>query len=84
MLHRLGFCGNLAEPTGLEPAPSGVTGRRYNQLNYGSSYKGRYGLPFITAFHGGRNRDRTCDISLVRAALYQLSYPPLILKGTEG
>lgn len=25
----------MAGPTGLEPAPSGVTGRRYNQLNYG-------------------------------------------------
>jgi hypothetical protein len=24
----------LAGSTGLEPAPSGVTGRRYNQLNY--------------------------------------------------
>ena len=27
----------VAEPTGLEPAASGVTGRRYNQLNYGSA-----------------------------------------------
>ena len=25
---------------------------------------------------GRRNRDRTCDLCLVRAALYQLSYPP--------
>jgi hypothetical protein len=24
----------LAGPRGLEPLPSGVTGRRYNQLNY--------------------------------------------------
>ena len=24
----------LAGPKGLEPSPSGVTGRRYNQLNY--------------------------------------------------
>ncbi len=29
----------LAERTGLEPAASGVTGRRYNQLNYRSSLK---------------------------------------------
>ncbi len=29
--------GFLAERTGLEPAASGVTGRRYNQLNYRSS-----------------------------------------------
>ena len=27
----------LAELTGLEPAASGVTGRRYNQLNYSSA-----------------------------------------------
>ena len=26
--------GGLAGRTGLEPATSGVTGRRYNQLNY--------------------------------------------------
>lgn len=65
----------MAGPTGLEPAPSGVTGRRYNQLNYG---------PMKTACHregeslisGRRNRDRTCGLSLVRAALYRLSYPP--------
>ena len=25
---------------------------------------------------GRRNRDRTCDLCLVRAALFQLSYPP--------
>ncbi len=24
----------MAGPMGLEPTPSGVTGRRYNQLNY--------------------------------------------------
>ena len=28
----------VAEPKGLEPSASGVTGRRYNQLNYGSAY----------------------------------------------
>ncbi len=27
----------MAEPTRLELAASGVTGRRYNQLNYGSA-----------------------------------------------
>ena len=28
---------NMAEPTGLEPATSDVTGRRSNQLNYDSA-----------------------------------------------
>ena len=30
----------MAEPTGLEPATSGVTGRHSNQLNYGSIRNG--------------------------------------------
>ena len=28
----------MAEPTGLEPATSSVTGKRSNQLSYGSRY----------------------------------------------
>jgi hypothetical protein len=28
----------MAEPTGLEPATSDVTGRRSNQLNYDSAF----------------------------------------------
>ncbi len=28
----------MAVLTGLEPAASGVTGRRYNQLNYSTKY----------------------------------------------
>ena len=55
----------LAEPTRLELATSGVTGRRSNQLNYDSS-----------TYCGGRNRDRTCDPRLVRPMLSQLSYSP--------
>ena len=29
---------HLAEPTGLEPATSGVTGQRSNQLSYDSNH----------------------------------------------
>ena len=29
----------MAEPTGLEPATSDVTGRRSNQLNYDSAFQ---------------------------------------------
>ena len=35
-------------------------------------------------FDGRRNRDRTCDLCLVRAALSQLSYPPDFLSSTGG
>ena len=31
------FADDVAEPTGLEPATSDVTGRRSNQLNYDSA-----------------------------------------------
>ena len=31
----------MAEPTGLEPATSDVTGRRSNQLNYDSAFSKR-------------------------------------------
>ncbi len=65
----------LAGSTGLEPAASGVTGRRYNQLNYDPSYIKLY-VKKKQEMHGGRNRDRTCDIQLVRLALSQLSYSP--------
>jgi hypothetical protein len=37
----------VAERTGLEPAASGVTGRRYNQLNYRS--KQSMGLDLLQA-----------------------------------
>ena len=32
----------MAEPTGLEPATSDVTGRRSNQLNYDSAFFKRH------------------------------------------
>ena len=41
MLYQLSYPGTLfhylAEPTGLEPATSGLTGRCANQLHYGSA-----------------------------------------------
>ena len=62
----------LAGPMGLEPTPSGLTGRRYNQLNYDPEIKScsiRYGNPILPLavirngppsgflnFHGRRNR----------------------------
>ncbi len=49
---------------GLEPTASGVTGRRYNQLNYDPANK---------LSLGGRYRARTCDPRLVRPMLSQLS-----------
>ncbi len=78
----------MAEPTGLEPATSCVTGRRSNQLNYGSmnlpNSKSqisnrilKYGAWDFVLHNGGRNRDRTCDPLLVRQMLSQLSYSPL-------
>ncbi len=60
----------LAGLTGLEPATSGVTGRRCNRLYY--SPETGLGIKI-----GGRNRARTCDPRLVRPMLSQLSYSPV-------
>ena len=54
----------MAGPTGLEPATSGVTGLRSNQLSYD---------PAMDAYLGGRYRTRTDDILRVKQMLYQLS-----------
>ncbi|SBV98998.1 conserved hypothetical protein [uncultured Eubacteriales bacterium] len=75
----------MATRKGLEPSTSGVTGRRSNQLNYHATWYGvnlfvrrKCGDPFLILIkNGGNNRARTCDIMLVRHALYQLSYAPL-------
>ena len=61
----------MATRKGLEPSTSGVTGRRSNQLNYRAIWR-------WVKTHGGNNRARTCDIMLVRHALSQLSYAPLL------
>ena len=77
----------MAGSTGLEPATSGVTGRRSNQLNYDpawvresekfevESVKARsrtfYFLLSTFSFFGGRYRDRTCDSRRVKPVLYR-------------
>ena len=58
----------LAGSTGLEPAASGVTGRRSNQLNYDPN-----GAITQASACGGRYRTRTCDSRRVKPVLYQLS-----------
>ena len=55
----------MAGSTGLEPAASGVTGRRSNQLNYDPDKKKRWWPE-----SNGRYRIRTCDSRCVRPVLY--------------
>ena len=75
----------MAGWTGLEPATSGLTGQRSNQSElppHIKSVEPRVDTPDSKLFlaickkNGRRNRARTCDPSLVRAVLSQLSYPP--------
>jgi hypothetical protein len=58
----------MAEPTGLEPATSDVTGRRSNQLNYDSAFSNFKSLADLKSNrHGGA---RTHNLHLVRVAVY--------------
>src|SRR5207237_10635254 len=78
----------LAGSTGLEPAASGVTGRRSNQLNYDpeshcGSRIGDCGLtcePEIrhpnSTIPSGRYRIRTCDSRRVKPVLYHCANRP--------
>lgn len=54
----------MAEPTGLEPATSDVTGRRSNQLNYDSAFSN---VALFGDRHGGA---RTHNLHLVRVTVY--------------
>jgi len=58
----------VAEPTGLEPATSDVTGRRSNQLNYDSARRPDFQNRFASGRHGGI---RTPNLHLVRVAVYR-------------
>ena len=81
------FFYSMAGLTGLEPATSSVTGWHSNRLSYNPnlfcSEKNREKDSF-PCLDGGRNRDRTCDIQLVRLALSQLSYSPIFYGGVDG
>ena len=66
----------MAEPTGLEPATSDVTGRRSNQLNLRlraetSIFAQRSGVLAAPSVSGGRYWIRTSDPRFVRPMLYR-------------
>jgi uncharacterized membrane protein required for colicin V production len=52
--------------TGLEPATSGVTGRRSNQLNYAPKRRGSVARPGLTSLTGRAAHQRSGDASSLR------------------
>ena len=52
-------------------------------LRFAAKKKGNRNHPIPLLFSGRRNRIRTCDPCLVRAMLYQLSYPPARISPRE-
>ncbi len=74
----------MAEPTGLEPATSNVTGWRSNQLNYDSALVVISTLKSKIINPGGHEGTRTPNFLLVREAVYQLTYMPRNLHASLG
>ena len=62
-------------PGGLEPPTPALSTRCSNQLSYGPNESS---LPI-----GGADRDRTDDLLNANQALFQLSYGPIIMKGSD-
>ncbi len=66
----------LAGSTGLEPAASGVTGRRYNRLNYDPAYTNCTikSNNFWWAKRGSNPRHPACKAGALPAELFALEW----------
>ena len=74
-VYRAFYTYTVADPTGLEPATSCVTGMRSNQLSYGSIhliYGQEYGTTQVLSmpcFFCGGDWNRTSDLGLMSPTL---------------